>query len=445
MRTNWTRIGSIARFEFVAVAKRWTYLIATFGLPLFLLAVSSLVVGAQSYFLHQKASGTSVYALVDEAGLWPELEGWSGPGEDRPASLKRLAKERSLGQRALMDLTSVVFAFYDNEQQAVQAVAKGRLDGIFVIEKDFRKSARVRALRSSRAGVVSLRVSTVEPVLRNLLRRTLLRVHVSDEIAERVLEEPVFVRGEVDEAGVVASKPDNSLELVVRMMVPLLLGVLLLTALLSASGYLVQTVATDKETKIVEVLLAAASPDEVLFGKLFGLGLAGLIQFAVWSSMVVFLALLIMSTALSTMTIPWTAVAISPVFFVMGYLFFGSLMLATASLGTSAAESQKLTLGWGSLALLPLMVLVILLDEPHGALGQMMTWIPFTTPLTVIVRLAVDPTGISWWEIGASLFVLFVATWLTIRIGARLFRVGFLLTDSRPSLRELWKQAQLLD
>ena len=62
--------------------------------------------------------------------------------------------------------------------------------------------------------------------------------------------------------------------------------------------------------------------------------------------------------------IPWEAIAISPVFFVMGYLFIGSLMLCTGSLGSSVPESQKLTLGWAMLAVLPLMMMVILNAHP---------------------------------------------------------------------------------
>ena len=94
------------------------------------------------------------------------------------------------------------------------------------------------------------------------------------------------------------------------------------------------------------------------------------------------------------------------------------------------------------LAILPLMVLVILLEDPNGILGQVMTWIPFTSPLTVIIRLAVDSSGIAWWEVAGSIAMLVASTWLAIRIGARLFRVGFLLTGSRPSLAELWRQAK---
>jgi ABC-2 type transport system permease protein len=99
-------------------------------------------------------------------------------------------------------------------------------------------------------------------------------------------------------------------------------------------------------------------------------------------------------------------------------------------------------MGWALLAILPLMVLVILLDEPNGTLGRAMTWVPFTSPLTIIIRLAVDSQGIGWWEVIGAVVVLLISIWAAIRIGARLFRVGLLLTGSRPSLAELWRQAR---
>ena len=63
------RIAAVARFEFLAVVKRWSYLIATFGLPLFLAAVSGTVLGVQTYFLSQRAAQSSAFGLVDEAAV----------------------------------------------------------------------------------------------------------------------------------------------------------------------------------------------------------------------------------------------------------------------------------------------------------------------------------------------------------------------------------------
>jgi ABC-2 type transport system permease protein len=287
-----------------------------------------------------------------------------------------------------------------------------------------------------------MRGTSVEPLLQSLLRESLLDGQVGEQVRERVLSPAHFVRNRLGPNGVESEDLDQALDLLMRTTIPLFLGVLLLTALLSASGYLVQTVATDKESKIVEVLLSSVAPEEILAGKLVGLGAAGLVQFAAWSSMVVFVALTASAALAAVVSIPWLAVVISPLVFVLGYLFLGSLMLATAALGANAAESQKLTMGWAVLAIVPLMVLVILLEDPHGVLAQVMTWIPFTSPLTVVIRLAVDPSGIAWWEVIGSILVLATSIWLAIRIGARLFRVGFLLTGTRPPLADLWRQSR---
>jgi ABC-2 type transport system permease protein len=287
-----------------------------------------------------------------------------------------------------------------------------------------------------------MRGTTVEPLLRSLLRKSLLEGRLEADVQERVISPAHFVRSRLGPEGEEVTDVDEALDLLMRTTIPLFLGVLLLTALLSASGYLVQTVSTDKESKIVEVLLSSVTPEEIHAGKLFGLGAAGLVQFAAWSSMVIFVALTASVALAAVVSVPWYAVGVSPLLFVLGYLFLGSLMLATAALGANAAETQKLAMGWAVLAILPLMVLVILLEDPNGILGQVLTWIPFTSPLTVIIRLAVDPSGIAWWEVAGAIAVLIISIWLSIRIGARLFRVGFLLTGSRPSLAELWRQAR---
>ncbi len=254
------------------------------------------------------------------------------------------------------------------------------------------------------------------------------------------------IRTVVTGAGIQRSDDQRTLEMALRMAVPLFLGVFLLTALLFSSGYLVQTVALDKESKVVEVLLSSADPDELLLGKLLGLGGAGLLQFFVWAGMVI-LGAMAATTVMAALDVqlPWEALAFAPLFFVLGYLFIGSLMLATGSLGSSIAEAQKLTMGWAILAIAPLFVLVVLIEEPHGAAGHILSVIPFSAPLTLMVRLAVEPDGVAPWDLGLAVASMLLATWLSVRIGARLFRVGLLLGGSRPTFREVLRQARLLD
>ena len=422
MRTK--RIAAVARFEFLAVVKRWSYLFATFGLPLFLAAVSGTVLGVQTYFLTQRAEESSAFGLVDEAGVVdPSVF------EDHEGARVWTVEESDV-------------VLYDDQAAATRDLDSGRLRALYVVEHDYLQSGNVRAIQSEKTPLLSMRGTTVEPLLRSLLRKSLLDGRLEHDVQERVISPAHFVRSRLGPEGVEVTDVDEALDLLIRTTIPLFLGVLLLTALLSASGYLVQTVSTDKESKVVEVLLSSVSPEEILAGKLFGLGAAGLVQFAAWTSMVIFVAITASAALAAMVSVPWLALIVSPFLFVLGYLFLGSLMLATAALGANAAESQKLTMGWAVLAILPLMVLVILLEDPNGVLGQVMTWFPFTSPLTVIIRLAVDSSGVAWWEVAGAIVVLVISTWLSIRIGARLFRVGFLLTGSRPSLAELWRQAR---
>jgi ABC-2 type transport system permease protein len=418
------RIAAVARFEFLSVVKRWSYLIATFGLPIFLAVVSGTVLGAQTYFLTQRAAESSQFGLVDESGV-----------------IDRAVFEQRDGARVWTANGNDV-VLYDNGDAATNDLESGRLRAVYIVAKNYLSSGEVRAIQSDKTPLLSMGGTTIEPLLRSLLRKSLVEGRLDGDVQERVISPAYFIRSRLGPEGEEVIGVDEALDLLVRTTIPLFLGILLLTALLSASGYLVQTVSTDKESKIVEVLLSSVTPEEILAGKLFGLGAAGLVQFAVWSSMVVFVALSASAALASVVTIPWEALAVAPLLFILGYLFLGSLMLATAALGANAAESQKLTMGWAMLAILPLMVLVILLEAPNGTLGQIMTWIPFTSPLTVIIRLAVDSSGIAWWEVIGAMGVLVVSTWLSIRVGARLFRVGFLLTGSMPSLAELWRQAR---
>ncbi len=373
---------------------------------------------------------------------------WSGPDTLEPSEREAAA---AVADGPLLALKSVVFRRFDTLEEAETALHAEHLSGgVYVIGEDYLRSGSVSVYTLGGGSLISAQQSAVEPTLARLLRDRLLRVsaetEVPSQVRQRVLDPLEIERTILTSAGAHRGESERTAELVIRMGIPFLLGVFLLTALLFSSGYLVQTVAVDKESKIIEVLLSSADPNEILLGKLLGLGAAGLIQLMVWGAMALFgVGGLVAYISTMQVAFPWEAILIAPLFFTLGYLFIGSLMIATGSLGSSVAESQKLTIGWAILAVTPLMVLLILLEEPHGPLGRVFSVIPFTAPLTLMVRLSVDPEGVALSELALAVASLILATWVAIRIGARLFRVGLLLGGSRPSWREIAKQARLLD
>jgi ABC-2 type transport system permease protein len=229
-----------------------------------------------------------------------------------------------------------------------------------------------------------------------------------------------------------------------RLLVPLVFMVLFLISILMTSGYLMQGTATEKENKVVEVLLASANPDEILAGKLLGLGGAGLLQIGVWLIMVLVTGLGVVPLLVSAQVeVPWAALALAIPFFIVAFLFFGGLMLGTGSLGSNMREAQQLAMVWSLTAALPLMMMAVLMRDPHGTVARVLTWVPFTSGPVVILRVSTDAGSLAWWEVAGALVVLILATWIALRVGARLFRVGLLSAGARPSLREIIRQARL--
>ena len=117
--------------------------------------------------------------------------------------------------------------------------------------------------------------------------------------------------------------------------------------------------------------------------------------------------------------------------------------MGSGSLGSNMREAQQLAMVWSLTAALPLMIMAPLIQEPHGTLARVLTWIPITSAAVVMLRASLDGPALAWWEAAGALVVLAASTWAAIRTGARLFRVGLLSSGARPSLREVIRQARL--
>jgi ABC-2 type transport system permease protein len=145
----------------------------------------------------------------------------------------------------------------------------------------------------------------------------------------------------------------------------------------------------------------------------------------------------------SGVALPWRAVGLAIPFFILAFLFFGGLMLGTGSLGSNMREAQQLAMIWSLTAALPMIMMGLLIREPHGVAARVMTWIPITAAPLVMLRASLDPGYLAWWEVAGAMVVLAISSWVALRIGARLFRIGLLSSGSRPSLREVLRQARL--
>lgn len=439
---GWQKIKTVATFEFLSAVKRPGYLIATFGMPLFMAAYGG-VVAVPAYYAEKSSRTPSVYGVVDQPGvlrLDREVKGGTRPQipDDLRQALEAAGQSDAVDRAIAAD--RLVFSPFATKDAAHAALAARSLKGYFVIPQDYMREGRIESYSPDSVNVAG---SDARRGLGDLLRRRLVEQRLEPEAAARILAPitgtkgfAVTRTGEVRDGGTGAS--------IVRFALPLIFMVLFLLSVLMTSGYLMQGTATEKENKVVDVLLASANPDQILAGKLLGLGAAGLLQIAVWLAMLMVTGLGVVPMLMSSrVDVPWLALALALPFFVMAFLFFGGLMLGTGSLGSNMREAQQLAMVWSLTAALPMMMMAVLIREPNGTVAKVMTWIPFTAGPVVILRASNDAALLAWWEIAGSLLVLLGSTWLALRLGGRLFRIGLLSAGARPTLREIIRQARL--
>jgi ABC-2 type transport system permease protein len=439
--TRWQKIRTVASFEFLSTVKRPGYLIATFGMPLFMTAYAA-VVAVPAYYADQKEHEAAVYGVVDQAGVLGLDSDVAAAGPRVPEDMRRALEAAGQGEALDRALASANFVFrpFAAEAEARPALAGRRIRGYFVVPPDYLSDGAVAAYSTD---AFSFSGSDAHDALADLLRQRLVGGRLDATVSSRVLVPiartdrfAVTRAGEIRDGGGAAS--------VIRLVVPLVFMFLFLLSILMTSGYLMHGTATEKENKVVEVLLASANPDEILAGKLVGLGGAGLLQIAVWLSMVLVLGLGVVPLLLSArIDVPWTALAIAVPFFVVAFLFFGALILGTSSLGSTMREAQQLAMIWSLLAALPMILMAVLMREPHGVVARVLTWIPFTAGPVVVLRASTDAASLAWWEGAGAFAALLLSTWLALRLGGRLFRIGLLSAGARPSLKEIVRQARL--
>ena len=335
---------------------------------------------------------------------------------------------------------NITFRPFAGDAEARAALTARSIKGFYVLAPDYLDSGKITYFTPEST---RLSMSESRDALSDLVREHLLVGRVDGKVAARVLT-PVggMQRFAITRSGAVVDA--GATATIVRIILPVAFMVLFLMSVLMTSGYLMQGTATEKENKVVDVLLASARPDEVLAGKLIGLGGAGLLQVSLWLVFLFVAGIGIVPIILAThVQVPWLGLALALPLFIISFLFFGSLMLGTGSLGSNMREAQQLAMVWSLTAALPLMMMALIIQDPHGVAARVMTWLPFTSAAVVVLRASLDPSALAWWEIVGAFAVLIGATWLAIGLGARLFRVGLLSSGARPSFREIMKQARL--
>lgn len=240
----------------------------------------------------------------------------------------------------------------------------------------------------------------------------------------------------------------------VRGGIGFLFSAILFMVLAVYGGLIMRSVVEEKSNHVVEVLIAAVRPEELLLGKVVGIGCVALTQIVAWAllstaSFSLFQAVydsgmmagetlpmegevpadlmtvMAGNEALSVLLdINWLLMGIGTVaFFIGGFLLYGSLYAAVGASVQSEQEGQGMVLA----IIMPLMFAYMVgggaLSNPDLPIFLWLGWVPFTSPVMMLVRLA---TGVAIWEAVLSWLVLLVTARLVLGLAGRIYRRGVL-------------------
>lgn len=409
----------IAKYEFLKTIKRKEFILMTLGFPLFfilIMLVPLLLAGTSSPedlnlgYIDRSNS----FEFPDEITVRGSMIFSNGiPGVTNNQELDGTNNEK---------YPIIKFTQYSDVAKAKQDLGSGTLSGYLIIPEDYIKTGIVESY------VMGKGTDIPQEELSELMVNNLLRDKVDEDTLQRVKDPITFKRFSIETTGEVSEKGLS--DLLEDFALPYLIGILLLISIFTSSGYLLQSVAEEKESRIIEILLSSVTPMEMLTGKIVGLGSVGLLQIAIWLS--VGFAGLIYVFALSIN--PFLLI-LSLAYFVLGFLLFASMMGAVGAISGSMRESQQLIPIFTFPAIAPMLFMQVLITEPDGMLSMFFSMFPLTSPVAMLIRMGVS--DVPAYQIAISLFILIVSVYFVIIASARLFRVGLLMYGKRPAIGEI--------
>jgi ABC-2 type transport system permease protein len=411
----------IARWEFLSTVTRRAYIFTVVAMPILFTGISSIPV-----FSTRSAAATSAelpVALVDSAGL-VDLElaarlaaGRKGVRTDtgQPSAVRPdgLVRYTELSQ-ALADLdarkVAAVYALGGDYLASGTISAYGRGGGLF--SQMFANQRQAQIVDAIRA---SLMADSVPP-------DKLARAYAPAAHMQRFLVEADGTTRSADDAGPFGPLAGSVIVII-----------LLTMSIFFSAGFLQQGTVEDRQNRVMEILLSSVTAEQLLVGKLLGLGAAGLLQIGLYVLLIVVPGM----TMLSYFQVPLGGLLLSLVYFALGYVLFACLMAAVGMIGRTQQETAQLSAIWTLTAVSPLWFLMAISAAPNGPLARGLSYFPLTSPVTMILRLSLG--SVPPVDILISVTLGVAAIYFALRGTAKIFRAATLMYGKRPTLPELMR------
>jgi ABC-2 type transport system permease protein len=217
-------------------------------------------------------------------------------------------------------------------------------------------------------------------------------------------------------------------------------GVIFLFISIFSFGYWVLSgVVEEKQSRVVEVVLSTVRPRDLLMGKVFGIGILGLVQLLILLVTGLAAANLVGRIELPATTVPTIAMLL--LWFVLGYVLYSTLFGVLGALASRMEEASNVTTPVSFLAMgAYFLSVLVVLNEPDGLVARIASFVPPAAPMVVPMRAAFG--AIEPWELILSVAVTVAFIYGLFVLGGRIYTGAVLQTGGRMKLRDAWRSAR---
>ncbi|WP_214723964.1 ABC transporter permease [Exiguobacterium sp. s143] len=303
--------------------------------------------------------------------------------------------------------------------QARKAVDRGTFDAVAIVQDSY----DVTLVSASPESELQTQVATVVKQVRDQA------VITDAEIDPNVLAslaEPVPVKQELTSTG---GKSEDEL-FAASALVYVLLFLMYFTIAIYG-GMIVTEIANEKSSRVMELLISAASPIQHMLAKILSIATVSLVQLSIlvgvgyYSAQSSSLFDQLSLDSLSARTIIYLFV-----FFLLGYFLYATLLAALGSLVSRVEDAQQVTLPVILLIVAAFMISMFSLNAPTNQAVVVLSFVPFFTPMVMFLRVML--TDVPLWQVSISLILMLISISLALFVGTKFYRGGVLFYGSNP-------------
>lgn len=440
---------AVVKHEYKKIVYKWTFLLGTLLFPV--IGLGFAVVPAIIFSL--KGEATRI-VVIDQSGkiaprLKENLSAESIQAKARQAAQDQMGdlnatQEEKMKRGADQLASAFVFVEYDGggrsidqmRQELNKMAAADEIDAYLIIPANIDEKRAAFEFRSRKAGDFVANETLKDALNQAVRSQRLSDANISEAQLRGLSQNVAFEAKAISEKG---EEKDSDMLFIASMVI----GMMIYISLTIYGQVIMGAVIEEKETRIAEILFSSARPFTLMFGKLVGVGLAGLTQISIWVvSLAAIVGFLIAQGGAGDLlgSLP----SVSPlmillflVYFIVGYFIYASIFALIGSMVTNTQEG-------GQFAFPPIMIMLIgfyfcfaVIRDPNSSLSFWVSIAPLFAPLTMPVRILAEMPP--FWQIALSIGLNVLTIAFLVWLASRVYRIGMLMYGKRATIPEVWK------